>query len=79
MKASTNAKKDFQPFTLAIEVETQREAEWLWGLFNANASDATKFVNDHNDKYDKFHNSFSNYEIWEAIDKSINPKQWPHS
>jgi len=73
MKASTNAKKEFTPFKLTIEVETQREAEWLWSLFNANTSDAAKFANEHNDKFDDFGTCISNYNVWEAIDKAINP------
>ena len=45
MKTEILTKQDFQPIELKITIETKRELEFLWALFNSPTHDARDFLN----------------------------------
>ena len=47
MKTEILTKQDFQPIELKITIETKRELEFLWSLFNAPNTKLMELANDY--------------------------------
>lgn len=46
MKATINESKQFEPFDLTITIESKRELEFLWCIFNSPYAKHAIFAND---------------------------------
>ena len=67
------AKKEFEPFTLNIEIKTLDEVKSLWNIFNLNYNILCKAIQ--SKCYEVEHgNRLDTYKYWEQIDKVLNDK-----
>lgn len=77
MKVETKKSPEFKPVSIVITMESIRDAQLMWSLFNTNKVDLTDFINAHRSVlFEKFTkeeiDTLRTWDTWDFLDKVLN-------